>query len=161
MTPLKELFITARDRLKNLPDLEYIDLYRGQFENSENSYPNLFRAALIRINGIDYTPMTQGIQEGVAALDILIYSFDRFADQHQDTSDPQEGLADIDLIDTITGELVGLSGQTFRPLSLTQQGIEETDFTLAYKVSFTAPVYFKLKQGYTPQRLQAAVITKF
>ena len=38
MTPRKELFIAIKNALKTIPQLEYVDLYRKQFENNGKDF---------------------------------------------------------------------------------------------------------------------------
>ena len=41
MTPRKELFVKVKQALATIEGIELIDLQRGQFDNPENSYPEI------------------------------------------------------------------------------------------------------------------------
>ena len=64
MTPRKELFVKVKQALATIEGIELIDLQRGQFDNPENGYPEIWTAALIQVMPIAYEKMTQHVQEG-------------------------------------------------------------------------------------------------
>ncbi|MGV0854616.1 hypothetical protein ACTS95_08130 [Empedobacter brevis] len=158
MTPRKELFVTIQNLLKTIPALEIVDLYRAQFEN--NKLPNIFTGALIRINRIDWECMTEQNQEGQVTLDILFYCKDGWMDQHHKTSDPNFGLTEIDVIDTITEELQFLKGEQFTELHLiSDETLEQSDEgIMSYVISFKTMIYRKFKNRY-PQKRKLTITT--
>lgn len=152
MTPRKELFITIKNQLKNIPQLEIVDLYRAQFEN--NKLPNIFTAALIRINKIDWDCMTEQNQEGQATVDVLFYCKDGWMDQHHKTLDPNHGLNEIDIIDDIAEQLQFLKGVQFKELHQTSdETLEQShEGIMSYVISFQTSIYRKLKNRYPQKR---------
>lgn len=141
MTARKELYIKIKEQLSAIPELEYIDIYRGQFDNLEHQYPNIYTATLIRINAINYEDMTQGIQEGKATIDVLFYCKDGFVDQMSGTADADAGLIEIELLDTISDKINNLKGDSFTPLSLTsEQSLLLNDF-MSYTLTFDTTIY--------------------
>ena len=153
MTPRKELFIKIKETLMQIPELELIDLDRGQLKGSK--YPQLFVAALIRIKRIDWETMTEHHQEGTASVDVTLYCRDGWADQHQNTGDLQHGLIEIDLLDKIAEKLQFLKGEQFKPLQQIsdEEDIQSMQGIFAYKQSFSTMIYRKLKSKYQPVKV--------
>ena len=60
MTPRKELFVKVKQALATIEGIELIDLQRGQFDNPENGYPEIWTAALIQVMPITYETMKIG-----------------------------------------------------------------------------------------------------
>ncbi len=156
MTPRKELFIQIKKQLQTIGALELIDLYRGQFENPNSSYGNIWTAALIRIGRISYETMTEHIQEGKTSVDILFYCKDGWTDQHNTTADKEHGLLEIDVLDDITDKLQFLQGEQFKPLELTDEETEglTADGIMSYRLSFSTRIYRRTPYHYTPIKLQ-------
>ena len=158
MTPRKELFVTIQKQLKTIPALEIVDLYRAQFEN--NKLPNIFTAALIRINRIEWECMTEQNQEGQVTLDILFYCKDGWMDQHHKTTDPNFGLTEIDIIDDIAEKLQFLKGEQFKELHLiSDETLEQSESgIMSYVISFKTMIYRKLNNQY-PQKRKLTITT--
>ncbi len=145
MTPRKELYIKIKEALESIPELEYIDWDRRQFDDPEDNYPDIYTAALININSIRYETMTQNLQEGETSIDVTLYCKDGFADQHNNTADPEHGLIEIDLLDSITEKLQFLKGEYFKPLQLENEETErEYSGIMSYKLTFSTLIYRKL-----------------
>ncbi len=166
MTVRKTIYKTITDALSEISELEYIDLYRAQFENPEVNYPDIFTAALIRIENIDYETMTNEMQEGTAEIDILFYCKDGYADQHFGTADAENGLKEIELLDTIVDKLQFLHGEGFSPLEQTSEGTEEIaqGRIMSYRLSFSTMIHRKTKSDYGTAKLNLEGInteTKF
>ena len=148
MTPRKELFIKIKEALMDIPELELVDLDRGQM--SSEKFPQLFVSALINIKKIDWETMTEQNQEGKASVDITLYCRDGWADQHQNTADPNHGLNEIDLLDSIAEKIQFLNGEQFKPLEQTEdETMSQTmEGIFAYKQSFSTRIYRKLANRY-------------
>lgn len=146
MTPRKELFIAVKAALATIEDLEYVDLFRKQISNGFE-----WTAALIRIGKVDWVTMTEQNQEGNCQIDIMLLCKDGWMDQHQDTADPDHGLIEIDLIDSIAEKLQFLKGDQFTPLLQTDDD-EDDGFDvpgiMAYRIGFSTMIYRKLKPKY-------------
>mgnify|MGYP001760056796 CR=1 FL=1 len=153
MTPRKELFIKVKEELMTIPELELVDLERKQMQSDK--FPNLFVAALVRINRISYVTMTEQNQEGEASIDVVLYCRDGWLDQHNGTQDPEHGLNEIDLMDKIAEKLQFLKGDQFTPLQQTDDETEEQDMDglFAYRQTFDTRVYRKLAGKYTNKKL--------
>ena len=121
MTPRKEVFIKMKQSLSELTVLELVDLQRKQFSQPKENYPSYFTAALIEIKAIDWQTMVEQRQEGKATVDVIFYCKDGWMDQHNDTTDPEHGLIEIDVIDAIVEKLQGLRGVTFKQLDLAKE----------------------------------------
>lgn len=157
ITPRKELFITIKNKLKEIPELEYIDLFRNQFNKEEKEdLPSYWTAALIRINQITWTTMTEQNQEGKCSVDVILYCKDGWMDQHNNTSDPESGLMEIDLLDVIAEKLQFLQGSQFKPLQQTDDETEDVtmDEIMSYKQSFSTMLYRTLAPKYQPKKLR-------
>lgn len=150
MTPRKELFIKIKEALMEIPELELVDLDRGQM--SSEKFPQLFVSALINIKKIDWETMTEQNQEGKTSVEIILYCRDGWADQHQNTVDLNHGMNEIDLLDNIAEKLQFLNGEQFKPLEQTED--EEVSQTMegifAYKQTFSTMIYRKLANRYQP-----------
>lgn len=154
MTPRKELFIKIKEALMEIPELELVDLDRGQM-NSER-FPQLFVSTLINIKKIDWETMTEQNQEGSTSVEITLYCRDGWADQHQNTADPNHGMNEIDLLDNIAEKLQFLNGEQFKPLEQTEdETITQTmEGIFAYKQSFSTRIYRKLTPNYQPIKIK-------
>ena len=154
MTPRKELFIKVKTQLATLPTLELVDLQRKQFTNPKENYPEYFTAALIEIKAIDWGMMVEQKQEGKATLDVLFYCKDGWMEQYNDTADPEHGLIEIDVIDSIVEKLQGFKGDTFKQLDLeNEETLEQEGEMMSYKLSFSTVIYRLVNPKYTAQKL--------
>lgn len=152
MTPRKELFIAIKTQLQTLPQLELIDLDRGQLNAPKENYPELFTAALIRVSNITYTCMTEQRQEGTAQIAVRLFTKDGWMDQHQDTADPDHGLNEIDLLDSMAEVLLHLSGTHFTELQLESEAQVEDPFNrLVFTQVYSTAIYRKINNKYTMQ----------
>lgn len=156
MTPRKELFISIKNKLEEIPELEYIDLFRDQFrETEEEDFPSYWTAVLIRINKITYETMTEQNQEGTCELDVILYCKDGWMDQHNNTADPESGLMEIDLLDVIAEKLQFLKGEQFKPLQQTDDETEEVtmEAIMSYRQSFKTKIYRTIAPKYQPTKI--------
>ena len=155
MTPRKELYIALRDALAAIPEVELTDLDRGQYADPEGSYPTQYTAALVRINRIDYTTAIENGQDGTVSVDINLYCKDGWMDQHASTADPDGGLMEIDLLDTVTDAVQYLEGDRFGKLE--QVGEESNDplpgGIMWYTATFSCKIYKKTKYAFAKARL--------
>jgi hypothetical protein len=149
MTPRKELFIKIKQALNTISSLEYIDLNRNQF--GSDKFPDCMVSALVKVNGIQWQRMVEQIQEGDSSVEVILYCRDGWRDQHNDTSDAEHGLIEIDLIDDIAEALEDLSGDYFTTLELTNDDAEQEDMqgVFAYKLTFSTKLFRKIKPKYS------------
>ena len=154
MTPRKELFIKIKERLATLELLELVDLQRKQFSNPKENYPEYFTAALIEIKAINWGMMVEQRQEGKATVDVLFYCKDGWMDQYSDTADPEHGLIEIDVIDSIVQKLQGLKGDTFKQLDLeNEETLEQEGEMMSYKLAFSTVIYRRVNPKYSSKKL--------
>ena len=151
MTPRKELFIKIKEALMTIPELELVDLERGQMQDEK--HPHLFVAALIKINKISWETMTEQNQEGDCNVDVTLYCRDGWLNQFNETEDIEHGLNEIDLMDAIAEKLQFLKGEQFIQLQQTDDETESQDMTgiFAYRQSFNTGIYRKLNPKYQKQ----------
>ncbi|MDK7675095.1 hypothetical protein QP547_04630 [Weeksella virosa] len=149
MTPRTELYIKIKEVLKTIPALEYVALFRNQLSNPER-FPDLWTAALIKINAIEYTTMTEENQEGNCSVEIYLYTKDGFTDQHATTEDSDEGLIELELLDSITEKLQFLKGDYFKPLKQsTDEALDqELDGIMSYVLRFDTQIYRSVNKNY-------------
>lgn len=145
MTPRKELFIKIKQALQTIPQLEYIDWNRGQFENPKSAYPEIWTAALIQIQNINYETMVEHGQEGNCVVEVALYCKDGWMDQHNTTADPEHGLIEIDLLDKIADTLQFLHGEQFKPLQQIEDenGNDDLGGIMRYNQRFETMIYRK------------------
>ena len=154
MTPRKELFIKTKEALALLPVLELVDLQRKQFNQPKENWPSYFTAALIEIKAIKWETMVEQKQKGVTTLDVTFYCKDGWMDQHNGTADPDHGLIEIDVIDSIVETLQGLRGDSFTPLDLdNEESVDEVEEIMSYKISFSTIIYRKINPRFSKQKL--------
>lgn len=149
MTPRKEIYISVKDALKTINELELIDLFRNQYKGEQ------WTAAFIRIGKIQWETMVEKKQEGTCTIDIIFYCLDGWMNQHHITNDPESGLIEIDLIDSIVEKLQLLKGEYFKPLELSDEEDEEIDEkgVFSYKMSFETRVYRRVNYPYQTKKL--------
>jgi len=154
MTPRKELFIAVKEALVTIPQLELVDFFRGQFSEGSTK-PNLWTAALIRINNIVYETMTEHNQESIATVDVILYCIDGWMAQHNRTTDPEHGLIEIDLQDAIVDKLQFLKGEQFKPLQQTEDETEEAtqNGIMSYRSTFTTRIYRTIQPKYQKRKI--------
>ncbi|SCY94572.1 hypothetical protein [Flavobacterium caeni] len=141
MTPRKELFEKTKAALGQIRQLELVDLDRNQF-NDKDGIPQLWTAALIKINAIKWEAMVENKQEGNGTLEITFYCKDGWMNQHNTTTDPDGGLTEIDVIDHIVEKLQFLAGDYFQPLQQTDdEPGENKDGIMSYKIRFSFTLY--------------------
>ena len=153
MTPRKELFISIKQALMTIPELELVDLDRQQMQSDK--FPHLFVSAMIKINKITYETMTEQNQEGTTSVDVVLYCRDGWMEQHNGTEDENHGLNEIDLMDDIADRLQFLKGDQFTPM---QQTDDETqgqtmDGIFSYRQSFSTMIYRKLASKYQNRKI--------
>lgn len=155
MTPRKEVFIKVKEALQGIPELEYIDWNRGQFENPASAYPEIWTAALIMINTINYDTMVEHRQEGEATIEVALYCKDGWLDQHNTTADPESGLIEIDLLDKIADKLQFLQGEQFKPLQQIEDenGSDDLGGIMRYNQRFTTMIYRKTPYTFSKRKL--------
>ena len=129
---------------------EIIDLQKGQFDNPEKSYGTIYTASLVEIDEIRWEAMTNRKKEGQATVRVYIYTKEGFADQFYTTPDPEEGLDEIDIQDSVEEKLDSFKGECFKPLALTSEGtLPASHFgQMVYKLEFSTWVYKQLKSKY-------------
>lgn len=150
MTPRKELYIKIKEALKQIPQLELVDLQRKQFSNPKENYPTYWTAALIEIKAVRWESMVENKQEGECTVDVILYTKDGWLDQHDTTADDDHGLVEIDLQDTIVENLQFLKGDYFKPLQLTNEANEDEDSEMmSYRLSFSTLIYRRINPKYS------------
>lgn len=155
MTVRKEIFVRIKKALATIQGLELIDLQRGQFDNPKSNYPEIWTAALIQVMPIHYETMTEHGQEGNCDIHIDFYCKDGWTDQHLGTTDPEHGLMELDILDSITDALQFLNGEQFKPLQQTdeQEMQINEDGIMSYRITFSTLVYRKTKYPYQPKKI--------
>jgi hypothetical protein len=153
MTPRKEVFIKAKQALQDLPGIELIDLYRKQYDGTNK--PPQWTAALIRVNRITWEDMVEQRQEGTADVDVMLYTKDGWMNQQQGTTDPDDGLTEIDLIDGICERLDGLQGESFKPLKLVSDEVDDnsSEGIMSYRINFKTKIYRIINARYEKKRI--------
>lgn len=153
MTPRKELFIKIKAALNTIESLEYIDLNRNQF--ATENFPDSMVSALIKINNISWETMTEQKQEGNCVIDVTLYCRDGWLDQHNGTTDAEDGFNEIDLLDEIAEALQFLKGDYFTTLEQNDDETEEQEMKgiFAYRQSFSCQLYRKLNSKYQTKNI--------
>ena len=148
MTPRKELFIKTKQALMQIPEMELVDLERGQMTNEKS--PGLFLAVLIRINKISWETMTEQTQEGDCSIDVTLYCRDGWLNQFNGSEDLEHGMNEIDLMDAIAEKLQFLKGNQFTQLLQTADETEDQNMAgiFSYRQTFTTSLYRKLSPKY-------------
>jgi hypothetical protein len=154
MTPRKELFIKTKLALAELPILELVDLQRKQFSMPKENYPSYFTAALVEIKAITWQTMVEQKQEGKATVEVIFYCKDGWMEQYSGTADPEHGLIEIDVIDSIVEKLQGLRGDTFKQLDLSnEESVDEAFEMMSYKLSFSTTIYRHINPRFNSKKI--------
>lgn len=155
MTPRKELFVKVKQALSAIAALEYIDLQRGQFDQDEKNYPNVFTAALIQVMPILYQTMTENQQEGECTFHVDFFCKDGWMNQFNNQQDPNHGLIEIDVLDEINASIQFLNGESFKPVQLiNEEELRINDHgIMSYRLTFSTKIYKRVNYNYTKQKL--------
>lgn len=99
--------------------------------------------------------MTEQHQEGSCTLDIILYCKDGWMDQHNNTSDPESGLMEIDLLDKIAEKLQFLQGEQFKPLQQTEDETDDITMSemMSYRQSFKTKIYRTIAPKYQSKKI--------
>lgn len=159
MTPRKEIFLKVQTALATIPELELVDLQRKQFSNPKENLPTYFTAALIDVSAIDWQSMVEQKQTGTATVNVMFYCKDGWMDQHNNTIDADNGLTEIDIIDTIVEKLQGLQGDYFKPLDLTkEETVDEVSEMMSYQISFSTIIYRRINAKYQTRVINHIIV---
>lgn len=155
MTPRKELFIEIKKALQVLSTLELVDLQRGQMDNPEGNYPDIWTAALIEVLPINFATMTEHKQEANCEVNIDFYCKDGWMDQHLGTADLKDGLIEIDVLDEIANTLQFLKGEQFKPLQQTGESALNVneEGIMSYRLSFSTLIYKRTPYPYVGKKI--------
>lgn len=143
MKQRKELFTAMKNALSGIPELEFIDLHRNQFDFPGAALPAYRTACLIKAPQISWEIMTGRHMEGNASIDVFLYCKDDWMNPQDGGAGTGSTLIEIDLIDKICSTLSFLYGEYFKPLqqsSEEQQDARIENFVV-YKISFTTRLY--------------------
>ena len=140
----KELYLAISERLNTLGIYHWIDLWKSQLDSSDHKYPFDFPAAFISIKDIDYEDMTLDVQEGMLAIEILLF-FNRYGDTFHTAQDKNKSLDILDNIDKTQQAIQWLEGENFSKLTRRRES-DVTDIYKrpAYSISFTSIIYYNL-----------------
>lgn len=146
MSVRKEIYNKVSAELKTLDFMQWIDLFKGQMTNKNDSYPTGFPSAFISIGRINYEDMTMGIKEGKLILDIYVF-FNKGGDTFVDAEDKDTSLEILDQTDTIVETLEGLQGDFFTEINQSgEEDLTERYQRPAYKLSFDTLIYKRINK---------------
>lgn len=151
MTPRKELFIKIKKTLKLISELGLVDLDRKQLENQVKHYT----ACLIKTPTIKWESMVENKKEGVAEVEVTLYTKDRWLNQNNGANNSKHGLSEIDLIDKITEALEFLKGDYFKPLQLILEEKSQVSDKkiMSFRLVFSTMVYKRINYPYKNRKL--------
>ncbi|WP_163444934.1 hypothetical protein [Flavobacterium columnare] len=134
---------------------ELVDWNKKQFSNPKENYPSYWTAAvLIAVKSIRWENMTNDRQEGICTVEATLYCKDGWTDSFDGTSDTDNGLAEIDLIDAVVENIEALSGDCFTPLELSDETADdEENEMMSYTLTFTTNVYRLIKPKYQKRKI--------
>lgn len=141
-----EIYNKVSAKLKELDFMEWIDLFKGQMTNKNDSYPTGFPCSFVSIGRINYEDMTMGIKEGRLILDIYVF-FNKGGDTFIGAEDKDTSLEILNQIDSVIETIEGLLGEFFTEIN--QSGEEDLTQSYqrpAYKLSFDTLIYKRIKK---------------
>ncbi|MDB0601085.1 hypothetical protein PL373_07985 [Tenacibaculum maritimum] len=145
MSVRKEIYNTVAAKLATLNKFDWIDLYKGQLNNKNDSYPTGFPVAFISIGRIAYEDMTMNVQEGRVTIDLYLF-FNKGGDTFIDATDKDTSLKILDTLDTTVNAIQWIATDCFTDISQTgEEDLTERYQRPAYKLSFSTIVYNRLK----------------
>ena len=111
-----EVYKELRDRLlEKMPDLQYVDLQKGQFDNKQKNYPIPLPACLVEFKQVQWSESTGG-QLGDCTISIRLY-IDHVTDSFNGAEQEEETIKLLDNLDNIYENMQGYSGENFNPLN--------------------------------------------
>lgn len=136
-----KVYKDIKDRLlEQLPELEYVDLQKGQFGNKAQEYPIPLPAILIEFRPVTWSESTGG-QLGDATIS-LYYYLDLVTDSFNNSEAENETIEILDNLDAMYDIMNGFAGDDFNPLNrLTDAIVEYKDKYVCYRTDFQTTLF--------------------
>ncbi len=126
--------------LEQLPELQFVDLQKGQFSNKTKNHPIPLPAILIEFKPVNWSNTTGG-QLGDTLIS-LHYYLDLVTDSFNDSEAENETIEILDNLDALYDEIDGYAGDDFNPLSRITDAITEyKEGYVVYRTDFTTTLF--------------------
>lgn len=137
----RRIYKAICQRLKaTMPQLEYIDLQKGQIARAAESYPIPFPSCLIKFMPVEWTN-TGGGQLGETVISVTYYT-DHLGDTFEGGEQSPEAIADLDAIDEVYNALQGFAPDDMNPLNrVTDTVVEPGARYISYQTIFKTIFY--------------------
>lgn len=112
-----KVYLQIKERLQEkLPELQFIDLQKGQFVKPQQNYPIPLPACLIEFKPVTWSNAESGTQLGKTLISVYLY-LDLVTDSFDNAEQEQETIELLDQQDSIFETLQGLDSEDFAPLN--------------------------------------------
>lgn len=151
-----DIYKALRDQAKaNFPDLQYIDLEKGQMQRRSDNYPIPLPALLIRIGAINWTSANEGLRVGIVTISLTLHE-DLVTDTFDGAEMENETLLLLDKQDELFQAFEGYAVGDFSPLTrVTDQEpkvvMRSISFTTDFKTSIEDTQIIVRKMAKKPQ----------
>ena len=136
------VYKAIKDRLKEAkPELEYIDLQKGQFLRMTENYPIPLPACLIELKPVSWSNIVEG-QLGDAIVSFSIF-MENVTDSFDGSETEHESIEMLDAQDELYDIMEGFSGEGFSPLCRKGEAAPLYDkrfvmYTVNFQTEFTS-----------------------
>lgn len=119
-----KVYKDIRDKLlAEMPELQFVDLQKGQMSNKEQNYPIPLPACLVEIRPAQWSNATGG-QLGDATISLYLY-LDLVTDSFDAAERENETIDILDNLDRVYEVMEGFDGVVFHPLNRIADAIVE------------------------------------
>ena len=136
-----KVYKQVRDRLlEKMPDLQYVDLQKGQFNNKPQNYPIPLPACLVEFRPVQWSKSTGG-QLGDGIISFYLY-IEHVTDSFNGAEQEEETINLLDKLDELYECMQGYSGENFNPLNRKSDAIAGySEGYVCYRTDFQATLF--------------------
>lgn len=144
----RQIYQALSQQLRDsMPQLEYIDLQKGQLARAAENYPIPLPSALIEFRPVQWSSTGEGGQIGKAAISVHIY-VDHVADTFEGSDQTSDSVKDLDIIDEVFEALQGFATESMGPLNRTSDTVAEfRQRFVSYRTDFETNIYQERTQA--------------
>ncbi len=142
------VYTEIRNRLlEKLPQLQYVDLQKGQFDKPQQNYPIPLPAALIEIKPKEWSNAATGNQMGETIVSIYLYH-DLVTDSFNGAEQEAETIKLLDTQDDVFQALECFDSDEFQPLSrISEHEPYYGDRYVCFGTDFKTLLYAELQEA--------------
>jgi hypothetical protein len=136
--------------LKQLPDLQYVDMQKGQFAKIQQNYPIPLPACLIEFGTVTWSNAENGSQLGKTTVRVYHY-VDLVTDSFDGAEQESETIKLLDVQDSAFEALEGYDGEDFNPLNrINDQPPQYGERFICFRTDFATTLFVTKKRQKAP-----------